>query len=689
MSRPVRRRTFLQGCGLATEAAVIGTGGWLLASPETRNTGSRNEDPTRSAGGFDQAGILYFSPGFFEYSLGPWQPTLPSNPDLVDLWTKTIDWYADNGLNYIVIQLGPYGGDNVPIGSDRIYLGWGYHYVLNFDRFPEARCTVESGNRFRPDARPFSQDEIRRNQEIVRSITDHGCEKGVGVYTHHYNFYAPTCLVDAHSELAHLETLRAGNFVDRELPCWDGRQLLHPDLCWNKPLYREFLVACFEEYCDLFPNAAGILVTPGERARCTCIHCIGPRAGERAARAARYQDSPQKRQTIAHFVETFDRTLRAKGRDRLVRSWIAGINHEWTEVLPKGVKYLTKYSVFDVTDGGPNPIVLPWIDSGHDMGFMKAILGNENAGPIVMVVPEVFDQVAKRSSAHGVTHMTGVCNSAYGLTYKRMRVQTTAEVLFANAFGRRRGNGWEVCEKLYRDIFGEFGPSILKAARDYSEVPLKISRVLGTPLEGYTHEQHLRFANFPGKPRSHPGPIAGINDPADYLARDIVKFGRYVEYLQEHPWSDDFRQKVTGRRQDPIEFFRTITARAKRGVDALEDLTPRVDAEARDEAELLMLSAGIAHSTGVLWEHFMTGRLDYEGALGTAPLETRKNLARKAVQRYELGLHAVRRQLALIERMEPFGVFDPELVLARQREDVRFREEQEFIWLRETLGELL
>ena len=45
-------------------------------------------------------------------------------------------------------------------------------------------------------------------------------------------------------------------------------------------------------------------------------------------------------------------------------------------------------------------------------------------------------------------------------------------------------------------------------------------------------------------------------------------------------------------------------------------------------------------------------------------------------------------QLELVDEMMKFGAIDPGLVLEKQQKAVAFRE-QEFGWLKETLGELL
>ena len=629
-------------------AGVLGAG--VVAGNSLRVLAGDAAGPKHDSG-FEHRGIWYFLPSFFEYSLGPWQSKLPANPDLVQLWKQTIDWYADNGLNFIVIQLGPYGGETVPIGADRIRFGWGYHYVLNFERFPEARC--------------LDADFVKRNQAIVRQVTDYGEEKGVAVYTHHYNFMAPCSFVDAHPEITNLEYLRKGNFVSahRKLQCWDQRRLLYYDVCWNKPLFREFMISCFQEYHAMFPAAAGILVTPGERARCQCIECIGERRSAQAAKVARYQDSPAKRKTIAHFVRTFTKTLNDMGKTPLVRSWIAGVNNQWIDVLPKGVTYVTKYSVFDLTDGGPDPTIKPWIDAGHDMWIMKEITGVENAGPMVLTPPAAFDRIAENCRKLGIKGVMGVCNSEWGLLLRHRRVQHANELLFANSIGKRHARPEQVCDEFYTGIFGQSGPAVRKAARQYMEVPFNMSRVIGSKLEGFTCEFPYHFADFFGKHKGHPGTIGIGEEPNKWLSREIVPLQRYVSYLKEQPWEPGFRTRVTGDGKDPIEFLESITASAQRGLARLESLKAQVGPAAQPEMALLLNSARFAHALGRQWTHWFRARLYYTGALGTAPLDVRKDLARKAVTEYEAGLEALRQREPLLEELARMKLIDPQLNL--------------------------
>jgi len=608
---------------------------------------------------FDEAGIWYFHPSIFEYSTGPWQPALPPDPDLVKLWKQTIDWFADNGLKFMVLHFAPYGGDAYPspINPDRVRFGWGYHYTIDFKNFPEARV--------------FPEDFVRSNQDIVRTVTAYGKEKGVDIYFHHYNFLAPAPFVDAHPELTHMEFLRPGNFVD--LHKGEGWSLKagvnhYYDLCWNKPLYRQFMVACFEEFFETFPDAAGMLMTPGERARCRCIHCIGEHPSEERTASARYGDSPQKRKTIAHFCKVFYETMTRIGKRPLIRSWVSGILNapdEWAAILPKGPTYVMKYSVFDMTDVGVDPLADAFLNKGHDLWLMKEYVGGENAGPMVMTVSESFDMVAENCRKKGIRNVMGVDNSEHGFQYKTRRVQYLPEILFANSFGKnRKGEPQELSLEYYKGIFGGKASEIFRAVEQYSELPYNISRLIWSHTEGYTWGHHTAFSGFGGQSRRGFGIGEGYVPP-EWARREIVPLADYVEHLKDHPWDGKFRAEITGDGKDPLVFLEELTRKAKDAMGDLERLAPSVSAGAQDEMDLLVKSAELSYLTGLRWSHLFKARLLYAGAKSPAPEHVRKQLAHSAVAEFRKAMRAVKETRPILESYPP-NLVDPRMAIRPQ-----------------------
>jgi len=631
-----------------------------------RSGAEPREAVTGDVNGFDEAGIWYFHPSIFEYSTGPWQRYLPANPDLVKLWKQTIDWFADNGLQFMVLHFAPYGGDAYPspIKPDRVRFGWGYHYTIGFKQFPEARV--------------FPDDFVKANRDIVRAVTSYGREKGVDIYFHHYNFLAPAPFVDAHPELTHMEFLRPGNFVD--LHKGEGWSLKAGanhcyDLCWNKPLYREFLVACFEEFFETFPDAAGMLMTPGERARCRCIHCIGEHPSLERTAAARYGDSPQKRKTIAHFCKVFYDTMTRLGKRPLIRSWVAGILNapeEWAAILPKGPTYVMKYSVFDMTDTGVDPLADAFLDEGHDLWLMKEYVGGENAGPMVMTVPGSFDMIAENCRKKGIRNVMGVDNGEHGFQYKTRRVQYLPEVLFANSLGRnRKGESEAISLQYYQRIFGEKAPEILRAVERYSQLPYNISRLIWSHTEGFTWGHHTPFSGFSGRSRR----AAGIGEgyvPPQWARREIVPLVQYVKYLEDQPWYEEFRGKITGNGKDPLVLLEELTQEAKDAREDLQRIAPYVPADAEDELDLLVKSAELSYLTGLRWSHLFRARLLYAGAQSPAPVNIRQELARSAVAEFRKAIRAVNETRPILESYPPTLV-DPRMGIRPQLMEERAR----------------
>ena len=124
--------------------------------------------------------LWWLHPAYLEGAPGPWIPPSQFTDDPVPTWKRAIDWMADNGINIVIADIPPFW-------KDRIYMGWGYHYCIDFDKFPEARV--------------FSSRFARKNRAVLNEIFTYAADKGVQPFTHHYNFCAPVPFVHAHPEL--------------------------------------------------------------------------------------------------------------------------------------------------------------------------------------------------------------------------------------------------------------------------------------------------------------------------------------------------------------------------------------------------------------------------------------------------------------------------------------------------------
>ena len=88
-------------------------------------------------------GSRWWCPSWLEVPGGPWGASASFRGDVVAGWKAALDWYAENGLNVII--------GSIPFTqTDRVYEGWGFHYVLDFKGWPHAgHITLARGERSR------------------------------------------------------------------------------------------------------------------------------------------------------------------------------------------------------------------------------------------------------------------------------------------------------------------------------------------------------------------------------------------------------------------------------------------------------------------------------------------------------------------------------------------------------------
>lgn len=128
-------------------------------------------------------------------------------------------------------------------------------------------------------------------------------------------------------------------------------------LCWHEPVYKDFMIAVWQEFCRKFPDITGILITPGEFSNCVCDYCRNKRP-----------------EVMADFIQTFVDVLKANHKKPLVRAWWCT---EYGNRLPKDVTYVVKYTVFDCIGGAsPDPLVKEWLEAGHRIWFEKEVTGS-------------------------------------------------------------------------------------------------------------------------------------------------------------------------------------------------------------------------------------------------------------------------------------------------------------------------
>jgi len=570
---------------------------------------------------FKNSGTWWYYPSFLETPPGPWAGPDPLDDDCVRGWKRAIEWMAKNEMNFVISGIPSYR-------KDQVYHDWGYHYVVEFEGFPEAKV--------------FTDEFVKKNRDKLRAIFAFAQEKGVAPYIHHYNFCAPVGFVKAHKEMAD----KIANYTDGRQSLQDRLGYVYGNVCWNEPIYQEFLMSAIREFFQKIPECEGVLITPGECAFCPCPKCRGEKPGERGrANIA----------TMSHFVRTFVDTVKGAGKTPLVRTHVMDPDGNAIKEFPQDVTYVIKYSVFDCIDAPPDPAIQKWVNSGGSVWVSNEISGGENAGPIAWFDPKYFWDAAENLEKIGVEGIMSIDNTDYGFMGLPYRVQQAN--LLAHTYYVNHGGPYdeEVWRKHFREIFGEKGDEILKAAVLYARVPLNISKMVYSGVEGFTWQfpYHLALDT------SWPGALGteGL-DPPDWVIGDLARVNDYVRYLEKNEWREDLLEHVAGDRKPPLAHFAEQTEAARKGEKILAGISEdEVKNDARQELRILQTSARLAVLVGEQWQHLLMGRIYFAGATGVSPEEVRRDLAKRCMAEYRKGIEAFRLQIESVLDL-PHGIFD-------------------------------
>jgi len=542
---------------------------------------------------FEFVGTWWFYPSFLESPPGPWDKSHIYGDDAVRNWKAAIDWMAKRGLNVLVSGIPPFC-------KDRVYHDWGYHYVLNFPDHPESKT--------------FTDEFVEGNRLRLKEIFAHARKRGVKPFIHHYNFCAPVPFVKAHRELVEKISLR--DDARHNLQDWQG--LLYGNVCWNEQVYRDYMKACWGEFLETFPEAEGIMVTPGECGRCACPEC---------------QD---RLATLSDFVKTFVESVEGAGRLPVVRAWATGLDASVVEAFPKGVPCVIKYSVFDVIDAPPDPAIQPWIDAGHRVWLSKEIKGGENAGPIAWFDPGFFRDVAANSRKLGAEGLISIDNSDGGFLGMRHKVQQILLEMFVH-YGKGGRAGEEKWVGELEPWFGTHSEKVFSAVKAYSKAILNLSKLVYSPTEGFGWLADYHFRG-PGR---WPGTLGlkdrhGLHPPEWVRARDkLGSIADVVEYLRDNPWEEGVFERVSEGRVDPVKFASRLETAAAKGVRALEAIPDEeIPRKGLKELALLRTSSKIALHEIAWVRHWLWARVLYAGATSPSPKEVRRELAAEMAREF-------------------------------------------------------
>jgi hypothetical protein len=620
------RRAFLSTSAAALAASAFAT---IPSSTASAAVGA----PRRAA----WRGLWWFYPSFLEHPEGPWGVCRDRSASPLGSWKDCLSWLADHGVDSAFIHFGPFGGSLSPQVADRVRTGWGFHYLLDFERFPEART--------------FDRATLQRNRELLNAICAHGKAVGCAVYTHHYNFSAPKPFVDAHRD----ELLRAPVGSKRETKTLypgycDHRQILHRNLCWNSPLYREFMIACWRETCRAIPDLAGILVTPGENARCPCVRCVGPTDDPDAP----FATNAERLATLGDFVRTFAATLDAAGREPLVRAWAAGKSRAWIDVFPKGVTYFLKYSFFDVVDSPPDPAIAEWVAAGHRVVTTPEIQGGENGGPQLWRRAGYLPSVVSSSLAAGAAGVVACVNSEHGFLSTPHRIQHAPVALFAHAVASAgKVDDAGLAREFDRAIFGAAGEDIHAGLAECSEVMFLLPRIVFEPDEGYTWQFSYKFFSD-----EWPGRLGGMIDAEEWIARDLAPLSVLLEAASAHPYCEPFAAPQLAGKSDPVAALSLARDTAVAGERRILAASSAVPAAAAADYALVRASARLAVLLGDEWLAMLRARVLFEAALAPCNTERRAQLAADCIASFAAAIAAIDGTVETANGFEPGLVGD-------------------------------
>ncbi|MFC1735774.1 hypothetical protein ACFL1X_06630 [Candidatus Hydrogenedentota bacterium] len=580
---------------------------------------------------FEHRGPWAWHPNLLEPMTGPWFGYEKYGNNPVETWKLYIDWLAERDVNLLIAGISPTGIVNS-------YHDWCYHWVLDFDKFPEASC--------------FSKEFVAENRAMLKEILGHARSRGITPYIHNYNFGATKNFVLAHEEVLQKA---AGRNEDGSLTFRrhvDQTAYVVGCVCWNEPAYKEFMKSCWREIFEHFPELGGILVTPGEYANCCCKDCANLNTNWHL-RLRRME----RMNTLVDFVETFTETLHDCDKTPLVRLWAGGESMEWAKRMPKGVPYVFKYSGFDCCDCDCDPVVKAWNDEGHETWISKEYSGGENAGPIVWADEDFTKRVVDESEKTGSTGLIYIDNTDHGSFGMPYVTQWANPIALAHHASGKEG---DALPQYFDELFGDKGQDVLDAVKLYSEVVLNTNRILWAPGEGFmwTYAYGIlpleRTASILGKHCRIP----------DWLADGVLPLDQIVHHLDYTPWTEDLIKELA-EKDDVISLLERTTESARKGLESLRGLACDISEDAAKEFKLLLTSASLAYYTGVTWTHLVRACVYYYAVKSPLKeIDTQRKLAEDCLAELQGGIDGYKMIVESLTRL-PRDMFKPECTFVK------------------------
>jgi hypothetical protein len=567
---------------------------------------------------FQFKGSWWHSPSILEPMPGPWAGYEIYGMEVVEAWKRILDWHKTHGLDGIITQISSHF-------KDRTVLGWGFQYVLDFDRHPEART--------------FSHEFVERNRRRMTRVLEYADKIGLKMYIHHYNFMAPKNFVQAHSGLLakwkiNADRPRHSDMGTQRVIC-DRIGTTWGNLCWREPVYQAFMKELWDELFEKFPALTGVLTTPGENQYCLCPDCT------RGARNSEPGELFRARKEIAHeflsdFCRAFTDAMKKNNKQGIFRLWgvKSGLAEQFdTSSYPKEIPYMIKYHWFDIIDTGPDPLIADWQSRGFKVWVSHDLWG-ENAGPAVWNRPEYIRRFVEECRKLDVEGIVSHQNNDWGTAGIPGWVQGLNLKCYCRVLGRPVLRDEEWLAREYIQKFGLVGPQIQKAVELYSDFIFNITKIVKIGGEGYTF----------GVPHPlYPGVGRIGNRVDDWVRGDLGELADYIEEAQAHGWVTDLFERLNMGDRDPFNRLARMKQNAATAIKKLERLRDRVSADVLGEFEWILTSARLCRHQSEEYWHMARAAVFRAAWAGEKRPAVRSELAKKAVVEMEGAIRAVER----------------------------------------------
>ncbi len=570
--------------------------------------------------------IWWFFPSLLEPCDGPWGALSDFGHDTVLTWRGIIDWAAKLNVSQIITGIEPYS-------SDRVYNQWGFHYVCHFPDDYHARC--------------FDEETINRNIKAVRDICSYAKERNLIIMFHHYNLMAPERWVKAHPSI-----LKKYNDIND--PVWgrgfrnDRMGFIVSNICWNEPEYKSFLHRCWEEVFTNIPELGGAMITAGEFNYCGCDECTGgsnahifqnsENSDEDKAAVTKALRLKKRGEMCLDLINSFTGEMKKLGKEAIVRTWVMS---EWVDLLPKGIDYVAKYSVFDACWGGPDPVINQWLDAGHKMWESVAIEA-ENCGPVIWHDEEWCKATGRKNNALDLQGCIIHINTQWG--HKGHIASFTASQNITRLLeSLEPATDKKYSVREFKNFFGEeIGEKIFLAAKLIATFPLHMTATVHLKREGFSYgmppwfDGNWRWPGVLGSSRYEPEPWAN--------PEDLTTIYEMLEAVRNDP--ENYQNIIKLESKNAISRCDEIAQWSCEARKILENIPMQDSALVRSELKALNASALIAKYSAAEHAEVLRARLAWEAVKNLDEEDAVAAARQNAAKWYAGAIKYLRKQIA-------------------------------------------